>query len=1264
MKQITTYFVLILLFISSLLQAQEPNIILIIADDMGWSQTSTGLTNLNNQSDFYETPMLATLASEGIAFPHGYVNGGNCAPTRAAILSGQYAARPTNNVFNVYDLNRGNNSGNSTLIGPDMGLASNGNIDEIPASAITIAESMKVEGYATAHFGKYHMGENENSNVSNNAATDQGFDKNYGGGTKGTPGAYHAYQNAGNWRWNSAIWGNDLDTYAEPYTTAESNILVGDNSLDGITKHVTDAITLAALDFMNANNTDPFFLHFSNFAVHGPTGTQHARPDLLTKYQAKHASTPSSMGHTNIGLAAILEGMDQSIGVLVNYLKTTADPRNPGHMLSDNTLIYFVSDNGGAQNTQENGPLRGMKGEYYEGGIRSVTVAWSDPAGGLLANAGTINSTPVIGFDLYPTFVEAAGGTLPMGYDIDGESLWQMLTNGTAVTRESLFWHFPGYLIDSKRAQRPVTVIRKGNYKLHHFYESAEYELYDIINDISETTNLLPSTDQAVIDIANDMIDDMIDHLNDTSAPRPTFRTGGATAPMPANISVSSLSNSTDGCQAESGYEAYWDFDAASNTDDASGNGNNPLSTTGTIAYDPVDFQEGDRSIIFNGSTEIEYSNNTGTFLTDATNARSISVWIKPTALSGTQEIFEEGGGGNGLALRLNGSNLEASLSNNQGANADPNHTISTSYPIDGDWHHVALVFNGTSSEMLLYIDGVLENTTTGSYTTLASHTSPGGIGGVITGDAFGSGTNDSFFTGKMDALAVYNSVLSETEIQNSACYIAPPGSCVSTAKNDFEAFWDFDIANNANDASGNNQDPRVALSSGITFDSTDFMEGDQSIVFDGSEAIQYATNNNTPDNFLNATANSRTIAVWIKPTSLSGNQNIFDEGGNNKGIAVRLSGNNLESVIRDTNANASLISSVFPNDGEWHHIAMVYSGGSTSHKLYIDGSEVASEVGAGVPSTVPSNASYGGVGGRLSGKDSFQNDLDVFFTGKMDAFAVSNSALSIEQILSLSTVWYADTDGDGYGDANSSEIGCSSSLTNATQDNTDCDDNDSDEYPGQTWYIDADGDDYGVSSVSACERPTNGFLLSELSGTGTDDCDDNDSDEYPGQTWYLDADSDGYSEGTSTTACEQPTNYYLASDLAATSGDCVDNNANINPGESEVLNNGIDDDCNPLTMDNGSLSNDEFSINNILLVPNPFNDKISIELHSNSGNTNFEILLIDINGRIVYKRIKSSVNNKIVLTDGLSKLSNGVYFIKLTNKVSGLNTVKKLIKY
>ncbi len=987
---------LILMAISCLAYSQSPNVIVVIADDMGWSQVSTGLTNLNNPSDFYETPTLATLAQEGIAFPYGYVNGANCAPTRAAILSGQYASRPDNNIFNVYDLNRGNTSSNSTLIGPDMGLATNGNIDEIPSSAITIAETMKTAGYVTAHLGKYHVGENESSNASNNAPTDQGFDYNYGGGTSGAPGSYFAststpYTFSGN-------IGPELDAYATPYTLAESMALAGDNSLENTAKHVTDAMADAAIDFMETEKNNPFFIHYSNYAIHGPFNPSDARPDLRAKYNDKAINNPSTMGHDRKpGQAALAEGMDQSIGRLIDYLKTTADPRNPGKMLSENTLVYFISDNGGAVHSDDAGPLQGMKGEYYEGGIRAVSIVWSQAS--WLANKGTINNTPIIGFDLYPTFVEAAGGTLPSGYSIDGVSHWDML-NGTATNlgRDAIYWHFPGYLIDSNRDQRPVSIIRKGDYKLIHNYETASYELYHLINDISETTNLLSGTpSNAILTIANDMSTDLQNHLVTISAPLPTYRSDGTTVPLPYIISTSGSSNSTAGCQAISGYQAYWDFDTASNANDVSGN-NNPVSINGTLTYDTVDFKEGDQSVVFDGTVDINYSSTT--FMSPATASRTVTAWIKPTSLTGIQEIYDEGGNTIGIAIRLNGTNLESIVRES----TTVSNTLSIAYPTDGDWHHITLVYDGANTTHALYIDGVQVATDNTAPSSIGSHNATGGgIGGVIgSWDSFVN-AGDSYFSGKMDAFSVYDSVLSNTQIEDAAC-LAPTNSTAGCqATTGYEAYWDFDTISNTNDASGNGHNATVTPSTGITYDVLDFKEGDQSVVFDGTEAIQYATNNTTPNSFLNSATSSRTVMTWIKPVALSGIQNIYDEGGQHKGIAIRLNGTTIESIVRDDTTSADQMSTAFPNDGNWHHIALVYDGSNTSQKLYIDGLEVSSSTSA--PTAIADHFSYGGIGGKLSGNDSFQNASDVFFNGKMDAFAVYNSALSDTEISSAACV-------------------------------------------------------------------------------------------------------------------------------------------------------------------------------------------------------------------------------------------------------------------
>ena len=186
----------------------DPNIVFIMADDLGWSDTSNGLTNLGNPSDFYETPMLERLAAEGMAFTNAYTSGPNCAPTRSALLTGQYAQRPTNNVYLVNSLNRGGS--NTLLVGPSQGLP-NG-VDAIPNNAFTYAEMLQADGYATAHFGKFHV-----TNTGSSGAADiinhHGFDQNFGGTTSGTPGSYHASGG----QFGSNI-GPELDVYAADYT--------------------------------------------------------------------------------------------------------------------------------------------------------------------------------------------------------------------------------------------------------------------------------------------------------------------------------------------------------------------------------------------------------------------------------------------------------------------------------------------------------------------------------------------------------------------------------------------------------------------------------------------------------------------------------------------------------------------------------------------------------------------------------------------------------------------------------------------------------------------------------------------------------------------------------------------------------------------------------------------------------------------------------------------------------------------------------------
>src|SRR5690606_20426895 len=201
-----------------------------------------------------------------------------------------------------------------------------------------------------------------------------------------------------------------------------------------------------------------------------------------------------------------------------------------------------------------------------------------------------------------------------------------------------------------------------------------------------------------------------------------------------------------------------------------------------------------------------------------------------------------------------------------------------------------------------------------------------------------------------------------------------------------------------------------------------------------------------------------------------------------------------------------------------------------------------------------------------------------------------------------------------------SSDLGDSAdSLTQCAQpagyvlDNTDCDDTNDNEYPGQTWYVDADSDGYGASSVTACERPTNGFLLSELSGNGTDDCDDND-------------------------------------DI-------------INPGTSEIIGNGKDDDCNPATLDGTLGIGDDINLSKISVTPNPFNSKLTINLPKNFNNDEFIVKVFDLNGRLVFDETIKSIGGTISIYK-LNVLEQAPYLLKIINKETDESIVKRLIKY
>ncbi len=403
-----------------------PNIVLILIDDLGWGDL--GFMG----STYYETPNIDALAEAGMIFTQAYSNAPNCAPTRAALISGQYA--PRHGVYTVGTSERGE-SRYRQLIPTE-------NTTELTPDVITMAEALHAAGYATGHFGKWHLGNGVH------LPENQGFDVSIP--------AWWA-------RKRSHFFPEDLNP--EPDSPGA---LPGD--------YMSDYLTDRALEFLEEKKDEPFFLYLPHYGVHTPI---EGKSEKAARYEQK----PGNDEHNNPIYAAMIESVDESVGRVMQKLKELD--------IAENTLVIFFSDNGGYGPATDMSPLRGAKGMLYEGGIRVPMIAtW--PRG---IEAEQTNDTPVLGIDFYPTFLELAGTESPINYTLDGVSLAPLFQGDNEIERDALFWHFPAYL----EAYRDMTVpwrttpagaIRQGNYKLIEFFGEQRHELYNLAEDIGETQNL------------------------------------------------------------------------------------------------------------------------------------------------------------------------------------------------------------------------------------------------------------------------------------------------------------------------------------------------------------------------------------------------------------------------------------------------------------------------------------------------------------------------------------------------------------------------------------------------------------------------------------------------------------------------------------------------------------------------------------------------------------------------------------------------------
>jgi arylsulfatase A-like enzyme len=455
--------------------AQKPNVVVIVADDFGWADTGF------QGSEFYETPNLDKLASEGTIFTDGYASCGVCSPSRASLLTGRYTPRSgiTDWIMGYQAERTPEQLSAYKLLGPQ-------NVYDLPSEETTIAEAMKENGYKTCFVGKWHLGED-----SLHYPQYHGFDKNIGGWLKGGP--------------NGSVKGRGYYTpYNNPYLS---------DGEEG--EFLTDRLVDESIEWMNKNQEDPFLLYLSFYVVHTPI---HPKPEKVPYYKEKAKSlgidtekqftkdvewiqnSPKPAWHWKERImqgypeyAALVESLDENIGRVLEYLKASG--------LDENTVVVFTSDNGGLSTAEGsptcNAPLRGGKGWLYEGGIREPFIVKIPGQ----SQPGQVCKQPVHGIDVYPTVLDACGIKVPNEEEVDGVSLLPLI-NGGEISRDKLYWHYPHY---GGKGDTPAGVIRKGDYKLIEFFETGNVELYNLVDDISESNDLT----EKMPELKNELLSDL-----------------------------------------------------------------------------------------------------------------------------------------------------------------------------------------------------------------------------------------------------------------------------------------------------------------------------------------------------------------------------------------------------------------------------------------------------------------------------------------------------------------------------------------------------------------------------------------------------------------------------------------------------------------------------------------------------------------------------------------------------------------------------------
>jgi len=446
---------------------KRPNVVLILADDLGWRDTSL------YGSPFCETPNIERLAKRGVMFTQAYAANPLCSPTRASIMTGLYPARIGITAPVCHLKEEIFEQSLVKKVSPDAKALIANSLTRLKQEYFTLAETFKEAGYTTGHFGKWHLGPDPYDPLH------QGFDVD----VPHWPGPGPAGGYIAPWKFPP-----NLNFQGKPG------------------EHIEDRMATEAIKFIKENKDRPFFVNYWCFSVHAPWG---AKPNLIEKYRAK--ADPKNPQRNPI-YGAMVQSMDEAVGQLLRTLDELG--------LTENTILIFFSDNGGVHFAEiegapitSNWPLRGGKATTYEGGTREpCVIVW--PGG--VVNPGSQSNAIIQSIDFYPTLLEMTGLRPREGQKFDGISIVPAL-KGKPLGRDTIFCHFPHSPV--KAGGLASTYVRKGDWKLIRFYcdnddQTDRLELYNLKDDIGETNNLAAKMPEKVKEL-NVLIDQF---LKDTRA--------------------------------------------------------------------------------------------------------------------------------------------------------------------------------------------------------------------------------------------------------------------------------------------------------------------------------------------------------------------------------------------------------------------------------------------------------------------------------------------------------------------------------------------------------------------------------------------------------------------------------------------------------------------------------------------------------------------------------------------------------------------------